>query len=127
SPKDLSLDLLMLKEKRWREETYDAGAEAHAEVVHGVGEKDFKPDKKGWFKVQVDREAGEIVAAHYRPGEDEPSTVIRGCDAREVYQTIIRLNLVSKLDHAAYLGKELEKAAVALKLGRSYTQDEELF
>jgi len=127
SPKDLGLDLLILKEKRWREEAYDAGAEAHAEVVRGVGEKDFKPDKKGWFKVQVDREAGEIVAAHYRPGEDEPSTVIRGCDAREVYQTIIRLNLVSKLDHAAYLGKELEKAAVALKLGRSYTQDEELF
>ena len=127
APKDLGLDLLMLKEKRWREKAYDAGAESRAQVVHGVGENDFKPDKAGWFKVQVDREAGEIVAAHYRPGEDEPSTVIRGGDAREVYQTIIRLNLVSKLDHAAYLGRELERAALALKLGRSYTQDEELF
>jgi dihydropteroate synthase-like protein len=127
APKDLGLDLLMLKEKRWREEAYDAGVESRAQVVHGVGENDFKPDKAGWFKVQVDREAGEIVAAHYRPGEDEPSTVIRGGDAREVYQTIIRLNLVSKLDHAAYLGRELERAALALKLGRSYTQDEELF
>ena len=127
APKDLGLDLLMLKEKRWREEAYDMGTEAHAEVVHGVKETTFKPDKTGWFKVQVDREAGEIVAAHYRPGEDEPSTVIRGCDAREVYQTIIRLKLVSKLDHAAYLGEELEKAALAFKLGRSYTQDEELF
>jgi len=127
APKDLGLDLLMLKEKRWREEAYDVGAEAHAEVVHGVEEKGFKPDRTGWFKVQVDRGAGEIVAAHYRPGEDEPSTMIRGVDAREVYQTIIRLKLISKLDHAAYLGKELEKAALALKLGRSYTQDEELF
>jgi dihydropteroate synthase-like protein len=127
APKDLGLDLLMLKEKRWREEAYDAGAEAHAEVVRGVVETTFKPDKAGWFKVQVDRGAGEIVAAHYRLGEDEPSTVIRGGDAREVYQTIIRLNLVSKLDHAAYLSRELEKAALALKLGRSYTQDEELF
>jgi dihydropteroate synthase len=44
-----------------------------------------------------------------------------------VYQTIIREKLITKLDHAAYLGKELEKAAIALNLGRSYVQDEPLF
>ncbi|MDH5199722.1 MAG: DUF4346 domain-containing protein, partial [Candidatus Bathyarchaeota archaeon] len=44
-----------------------------------------------------------------------------------VYQTIIRRGLVGNLDHAAYLGKELTKAGVALRLGRSYVQDEPLF
>ncbi|RLI15050.1 MAG: hypothetical protein DRO43_02425, partial [Candidatus Hecatellales archaeon] len=36
-------------------------------------------------------------------------------------------NLVSLLDHAAYLGFELGKALVALKTGRSYVQDEDVF
>jgi len=34
--------------------------------------------------------------------------------------------LISRLDHAAYLGKEIEKAMVALRNNLHYTQDEEL-
>ncbi|MDM7911512.1 MAG: DUF4346 domain-containing protein [Methanotrichaceae archaeon] len=34
--------------------------------------------------------------------------------------------LVSRLDHAGYLGRELEKAEAALHLGRRYIQDEPL-
>jgi dihydropteroate synthase-like protein len=126
-PKDLGVDLLLLKEKRWTEEAYDGSLYGSARVAEAVGEDVFRPDEAGWFKVQVDREAGEIVALHYLQGSDAPGTIIKGVDAREVYQTIIRLNLVTKLDHAAYLGRELEKAALALRLGRSYMQDEDLF
>lgn len=53
--------------------------------------------------------------------------VIKGRTAREILQTAIDLGLVSRLDHAAYLGRELEKAEIALKLGRCYMQDVELF
>ncbi|HRW83197.1 MAG TPA: DUF4346 domain-containing protein, partial [Methanothrix sp.] len=35
--------------------------------------------------------------------------------------------LVTRLDHAGYLGRELERAETALLLGRSYSQDEPLF
>ena len=41
--------------------------------------------------------------------------------------TILRLGLVSSLEHAAYLGRELAKAEIALSLKKSYEQDEPLF
>ena len=124
-PKDLGVDLLVLKEKRWAEEPYRESL--GAETLQGTLEIDFSPDGKGWFKIAVDRELGEIAAIHYPPGEEEPDVVVRGRDSRAIYQTIIREGLVSKLDHAAYLGKELEKAHIALVLGRSYVQDRPLF
>jgi dihydropteroate synthase-like protein len=125
--KDLGVDLLRLKEKRWREEMYDSSFEASVRVLDGVGETEYHPDKTGWFKIQIDREHHQIVAIHYPPGSTAPGTIVKGVDARTVYQTIIREKLISKHDHAAYLGKELEKAATALRLGRSYVQDESLF
>jgi len=125
--KDLGLDLLLLKEKRWKELDYDATEEENARILQGVGETEYHPDKKGWFKIQIDRNAEEIVAIYYPSGSKEPDTIIRGKDSRVIYQTIIREKLISKYDHAAYLGKELEKAAIALKIGRSYVQDSSLF
>jgi dihydropteroate synthase-like protein len=125
--KDLGLDLLLLKEKRWKEEGYDTASEINARVLAGVGETKHHPDKAGWFKIQVDREERKIVAIHYPPGSTSPRTIIKGDDSRTIYQTIIREKLIKKHDHAAYLGKELEKAAIALQLGRSYVQDEPLF
>lgn len=126
-PKDLGVDLLVFKEKRRREEPYDPSLEAEAKVLDGVGEGEFRPDEAGWFKIQVDRDEGLIAAIHYPQGAAEPDMVVKGSDCRSVYQTIIRHGLIGKLDHAAYLGKELEKAELALRLGRSYVQDEELF
>jgi dihydropteroate synthase-like protein len=124
-PKDLGVDLLVLKEKRWAEEPYRENPEA--ETVQAAPETGFSADVKGWFKIAVDRGLGEIAAIHYPLGEEEPDVVVKGRDSRAIYQTIIREGLVSKLDHAAYLGKELEKAHIALLLGRSYTQDRPLF
>lgn len=40
-----------------------------------------------------------------------------------LYQGIIKTNSVSKLDHASYLGKELGRAFVALRLGYKFEQD----
>ena len=125
--KDLGVDLLILKDKRWKEQRYEPAIEEKTRVLPGEGESEHHPDKAGWFKILVDREAKEIVAIHYPPGSDTPGTIIKGADSRTVYQTIIREKLITKHDHAAYLGKELEKAAIALRLGRSYVQDEPLF
>ena len=127
APKDIGLDLLLLKEKRWKELDYDSSVEVSTKLVRGIGDTDFSPDRSGWFKIHVDREKGEIVAVHYPSQMDKPGAVIKGRIPMEVYQTIVRLNLVSKLEHAAYLGRELEKAYTALKTGRSYQQDEDLF
>jgi dihydropteroate synthase len=37
---------------------------------------------------------------------------------------LLELELVTRLDHASYLGRELEKAEIALKFNRSYAQDD---
>jgi len=124
-PKDLGVDLLVLKEKRWVEAPYTEHPEA--KIVHGYPDPEFSPDRKGWFKIAVDRELGTIVAVHYSLGIEEPDVVVRGRDSQMIYQTIIREGLISKMEHAAYLGKELEKAHIALVLGRSYVQEKPLF
>jgi dihydropteroate synthase-like protein len=125
-PKDLGIDLLILKEKRWKEFAYDPLMEKDAKVKLAQGDEDLVLDDMGYFRIQVDREKDLIVVSHYNDASG-PKTVIKGKKARAIYQTIIREELVGKYDHAAYLGKELAKAELAILLGRSYTQDDPLF
>jgi len=125
-PKDLGIDLLVLKEKRWRELQYDGSTVRGARLIQATPEENGALDKLGWYKILVDRMNDDIVALHFDKSES-PDAVVRGKNAREVYQTIIREGLVGNLDHAAYLGKELHKAELAVLLGRSYVQDEPLF
>ena len=47
--------------------------------------------------------------------------------AKEVYEEIITKNLVTRMEHAAYLGSELQKAEIAMITGKDYVQDFELF
>lgn len=125
-PRDLGLDLLILKEKFEREVTYNAGK---AKVVRA--NKTAKPvemDPRGVFRVMVDRDARVIVALYYISNEaKEPAVAVRGADAAAVISEVLRLGLVSRLDHAAYLGGELAKAEEALRIGRDYVQDAALF
>jgi len=51
----------------------------------------------------------------------------RGNNAKGLYKDILSRNLIQDYTHAAYLGMELGKAEIALKLGKNYIQDEPLF
>ena len=77
--------------------------------------------------VYDDPGAKEALRAIGRYNRFEPEAVIRGTGATEVYQTIIRKGYITFLDHAAYLGRELEKAEIALATSRSYQQEEPIF
>jgi tetrahydromethanopterin S-methyltransferase subunit A len=57
------------------------------------------------------------------PGGSPSQFVFRGKSAIDLYRSIVRENLISKFDHAAYIGKELARAEAALKEGRPYVQD----
>jgi dihydropteroate synthase-like protein len=125
-PRDLGLDLLVLKDKVEREVTYNAGKAKVVRVKKTV--KPVEMDPRGVFRVMVDRDARSIVALYYVSNEaGEPSIVVRGADADAVMAEVLRLGLVSRLDHAAYLGGELVKAEEALRIGRDYVQDSALF
>ena len=78
-------------------------------------------DPQGMFKITIDRVDNVLVAIKYDSAElDKPAEVIKGKTADSVYLKIMEMNLVSKLDHAAYLGSELAKAEIALVTGKKY-------
>jgi dihydropteroate synthase-like protein len=112
-PKDLGLDLLVVKEKRHlpeEEVMHDESIEASPDHVHVM-------DPAGGFRIIVAR--GKIWAMQDRVN-------LAGSNAKDLLNTIVDLGLVTRLDHAGYLGRELQKAEIAMRLGRSYTQDEPL-
>ena len=49
--------------------------------------------------------------------------IIKGEDAATILSTLIGMGLVSQLDHAAYLGRELARAEMSLDSDIKYVQD----
>jgi dihydropteroate synthase-like protein len=126
-PRDLGLDLLILKEKTERESSDILEADCDFISAQPATEQ-FVADPCGVFRVAVDHQGGDIVVLHYVSVEaGEPLHVLRGRGAEALLAEVVRLGLVSRLEHSAYLGRELAKAELALQLGRGYVQDAELF
>jgi dihydropteroate synthase-like protein len=128
-PKDLGLDLLVLKDKRNREEPYDRTLETDVYSVVAVEKTEpVAQDEKGSFRIILDRVDGNIVALHYTSLDmEKPVNIIKGKTAESIYTKIAELGLVTRVDHATYLGNELAKAEIALKTGKQYIQDFSLF
>ncbi|MCP8321175.1 MAG: dihydropteroate synthase-like protein [archaeon] len=127
-PKDMGLDMIIMKDKKSKEEPYDRRIEEGVKIIESkkAGLKKF--DQKGCFKILLDRDENEIIALYYPSYKfDKCTLIIKGKEAEEIYRTIIDLGLVSLYDHAAYLGSELQKAQIALNTGKSYLQDIPLF
>jgi len=118
-PKDLGFDLLLAKGK-------GRGLDFDIKAAHVIRVPDsspsFKADPKGYFNIFVDLDKKEIIAAHFKDNYD---FVFRGTNAQSISKNIIEKDLVSILEHAAYLGRELQKAEVYLKLRKGYVQDED--
>jgi dihydropteroate synthase-like protein len=111
SPKDLGINLLVVKEKA------KMSVESLSNTVRAVESKEFHRDPKGDFRIWVDGD--RIICSHEKLN-------IVGKDAKSIIDTVLANNLVSRLDHAAYLGRELKKAEIAAMLGKNYMQDQEL-
>jgi dihydropteroate synthase len=105
-------------------------------------------DPAGYFLIRLDRQAGELIAEHYANGLDErglatdpdtgeviscrgagprtPLATYRGRSAKELGIALTEgegPHPLSTLDHALYLGRELQKAEAALESGVDYVQD----
>lgn len=79
-------------------------------------------DPKGYFVIFPVPERNCIIAEHYK-NDGTLDAVIEGKEISYIYMTAIEMGLLSQLDHACYLGKELEKAAKSLRTGLPYEQD----
>ena len=105
-------------------------------------------DPAGYFLIKLDREAGELIAEHYGNGIDErglatdpetgevlscrgagpraPQAIYRGRSAKELGMALTEgegPHPLSCLDHALYLGRELQRAERCLEEGSDYIQD----
>lgn len=105
-------------------------------------------DPAGYFLIKLDRGAGELVAEHYANtinerglatdpdtgeviacrggGPRQPDAVYRGRTAKELGIALTEgagPHPLSCLDHALYLGRELQKAERCLIDGSDYVQD----
>lgn len=110
-PKDLGLDLFVIKEKRRRHEPpvlYETIHEAPA------SEKALTYDPCGNFRIGIDGK--EIIA-------ERMGVAIKSQEWSSIFSIIEEKGWVSLLDHAAYLGKELYKAELAIRFNRSFEQD----
>ncbi|MDP6548187.1 MAG: DUF4346 domain-containing protein [Candidatus Woesearchaeota archaeon] len=88
--------------------------------------KEFVIDAKGYFLIKIDRENKNIVVAFCNE-KNKIVLKVTGKKPIDIYQTIInKEKLPIRKDHAAYLGRELQKAYLALKYNLQYVQDDEL-
>jgi hypothetical protein len=105
-------------------------------------------DPAGYFLIKVDAPAAELVVEHYANGIDErglatdpetgevlsckgsgprqPQAVYRGASAKALGIALTEGDgpyPLTRLDHALYLGRELQKAQWCLEQGLDYIQD----
>jgi hypothetical protein len=105
-------------------------------------------DPAGYFLIKLDRDRGELIAEHFASSIDErglatdpdtgevipcrdagPRAPLATYRARSAKELGIALSAgarplpISCLDHALYLGRELQKAEAALESGADYVQD----
>jgi len=83
---------------------------------------DLVLDPNGYFILFPDRNREVLLVEHYT-NDGVLAHSITGRTAQELYATIIARGLVSRLDHAAYLGTELARAERCLETGEPYVQD----
>jgi tetrahydromethanopterin S-methyltransferase subunit A len=91
-------------------------------VIRAQSVERLELDPKGYFVVFPDRERQCILIEHYVK-DGTLAHVLKGERADDLFATVIAHELVSRLDHAAYLGKELARAEQALRTGEPYIQD----
>ena len=105
-------------------------------------------DPAGYFLIRIDLEAAELVVEHYGNGIDErglatdpdtgevlscrgggvrePLAVFRGCSAKQLGIDLTEgpgPYPLTCLDHALYLGRELQRAQACLEQRIEYIQD----
>ena len=113
-----------------------------------LSKRQIKLDPQGYFLIKVERITNELILEHYLnnidnkgraidPESGEPigcktkrpnqaSNIYRGKSAKEVGIKIsegLGPFPISRLDHAIYIGRELQRAEQCLRNGEEYIQD----
>ena len=113
-----------------------------------LSKRQIELDPKGYFLIRIDQISNELILEHYlnnidqkgraidpdsgepigckTKNKNQPNKIYRGNSAKQVgIQISEGLNPfpISRLDHAIYIGRELQRAEQCLKEGVQYIQD----
>jgi tetrahydromethanopterin S-methyltransferase subunit A len=92
------------------------------EHIRAKAPRQLRLDRAGFFIVLPQPQTGLIICEHYE-NSGRLAHVIEGRQGALIAATIVERGLLTQLDHAAYLGRELQKAEAALSAGIAYEQD----
>lgn len=79
-------------------------------------------DPAGYLVIYPDHVRHKLVLEHYE-NSGVLTRMLQGDTPAALYGSVIEAGLISRLDHAAYLGRELARAEAALRDGGEYVQD----
>lgn len=79
-------------------------------------------DPQGYFVVYPHHAGRRLMLEHYT-NQGVLDRVFEAQTPVALYATVIEAGLISRLDHAAYLGRELARAEESLRTGQPYVQD----
>ena len=113
-----------------------------------LSKRQIELDPKGYFLIKIEHLTNELILEHYLNDIDkqgravdpesgkligcktkrlnQPSNIYRGKSAKEVGIQISEGNgqyPISRLDHAIYIGRELQRAEECLRTGKQYIED----
>ncbi len=113
-----------------------------------LSKRQIKLDPKGYFLIKIEPKTNELILEHYlndidqkgraidpKSGEpigcktksrNQPNNIYRGKSAKQVGIQISEGHgpfPISHLDHAIYIGRELQRAEQCLITGKQYIQD----
>ncbi|MCP9812286.1 DUF4346 domain-containing protein [Synechococcus lacustris] len=113
-----------------------------------LSQRTIQLDPNGYVLIKLDREKGELIVEWFSNGINEqglatnpetgevlackgsaprePIKIFKGRSAKELGIALTETNeqlFISKLDHALYIGRELQRAEACLENGKDYVQD----
>lgn len=103
---------------------YESGLKIDlVEVKKSEPAKRLRLDRAGYFVIMVMKGRDLPILVEHYTNDGVLRNVIEGKDAASICATIIEMKLVSQLDHAAYLGRELAKSELYKSFQLPYVQD----
>jgi len=94
-----------------------------------ISEKDVKLDSNGFFVIELDKKENQIRVEYYsnvykkeRIVSGKLKKVFIGKKADAICDTIVKNVPVLLPEHYAYLGREIQKAQLALEKNKKYIQ-----
>lgn len=123
-PINHGIDLLIIKDKK----DISIPIPPHEGTIKRVSGGRTQPsmDLKYYVKIYVDKVERQIVVDIHERSTNKILKRYVGEKALDLGRALLRDYEINS-DHILYLGYELSKAEIALRLGKSYVQDEDLF